>query len=158
ITILIAAQSVLGYFLPPGTNFDIVLRVVILVTLFSAAYNAETIRGALAALPRGQYEAANAMGMDYWTSQRLIILPQAMKISIPGIVGNFIGLFKDTTLVSIIGIYDLVGLFGPLDASTDWKGIYWEFYFIIAVIFFIFCFSMSRYSIWLERRLRTDIR
>ncbi|MDZ4135365.1 MAG: ABC transporter permease subunit, partial [Paracoccaceae bacterium] len=95
ITLLFTASLLLNYFLPPGTNFDIVLRVVIMVTFFSAAYMAETIRGGLAALPRGQYEAADALGLDYWKAQQLIIMPQALKVSIPGIVGNFIGLFKD---------------------------------------------------------------
>ena len=103
ITLLLVASFLLNIFLPPGTNFDIILRVIIMVTLFSAAYMAETIRGGLAALPRGQYEAADALGLDYWQSMRLIIMPQALKISIPGIVNNFIGLFKDTTLVAIIG-------------------------------------------------------
>ena len=103
ITLLLVASFLLNIFLPPGTNFDIIVRVIIMVTLFSAAYMAETIRGGLAALPRGQYEAADALGLDYWKSMRLIIMPQALKISIPGIVGNFISLFKDTTLVAIIG-------------------------------------------------------
>ncbi|KDB04838.1 amino acid ABC transporter permease, partial [Defluviimonas sp. 20V17] len=97
ITLLFTASLLLNYFLPPGTNFDLILRVVIMVTLFAAAYMAEVIRGGLAALPRGQYEAADALGLDYWKAQRLIIMPQALKISIPGIVNTFIGLFKDTT-------------------------------------------------------------
>jgi general L-amino acid transport system permease protein len=100
ITLLFTASLLLQYFLPPGTNFDIILRVIILVTFFAAAYLAEVIRGGLAALPRGQYEAADALGLDYWRAQRLIILPQALKISIPAIVSTFIGLFKDTTLVA----------------------------------------------------------
>jgi general L-amino acid transport system permease protein len=103
ITLLFVASVMLAYLLPPGTTFDLVLRVIIMVTLFASAYIAEVIRGGLAALPRGQYEAADAMGLDYWQAMRLIILPQALKISIPGIVNVFIGLFKDTTLVSIIG-------------------------------------------------------
>ncbi len=102
ITLLFTASLLLNYFLPPGTNFDIVLRVVIMVTLFAAAYMAEVVRGGFAALPRGQYEAADALGLDYWKAQRLIIMPQALKISIPGIVNTFIGLFKDTTLVVFI--------------------------------------------------------
>ena len=106
ITLLFVASTLLNIFMPPGTNFDIILRVVIMVTLFSSAYMAEIIRGGLAALPRGQYEAADSLGLDYWKSQRLVIMPQALKISIPAIVGNFIGLFKDTTLVSIIGLLD----------------------------------------------------
>jgi general L-amino acid transport system permease protein len=158
ITVLLVAQSVIYYFLPPGTDFDIVLRVVILVVFFSAAYMAETIRGGLAALPKGQTEAAQALGMDYWTAQRLIILPQALKISIPGIVNNFIGLFKDTTLVAVIGIYDMLGAVSAIRASTDWQGVNWELFVAVGAVFFVFCFSMSRYSMWLERRLRTDRR
>jgi general L-amino acid transport system permease protein len=104
---LFTASLLLNYFLPPGTNFDLMLRVIIMVTLFASAYIAEVVRGGLAALPRGQYEGADSLGLDYWQSMRLIILPQALKISIPGIVSNtFIGLFKDTTLVVFIGLLD----------------------------------------------------
>ncbi|NOX40672.1 MAG: amino acid ABC transporter permease [Alphaproteobacteria bacterium] len=155
ITLLFVASTLLNYFLPPGTTFDIVLRVMIMVTLFSSAYMAEVIRGGLAALPRGQYEAANALGMDYWKSMRLIIMPQALKISIPSIVGIFIGLFKDTTLVSIIGLMDPLGLSTAIRANAAWNGIVWELYGFIALMFFIFCFSMSRYSMYLERKLQT---
>jgi len=158
ITLLFVASTLLNYFLPPGTTFDIIIRVMIMVTLFSSAYMAEVIRGGLAALPRGQYEAAEAMGMDYWTSMRLIIMPQALKISIPSIVGIFIGLFKDTTLVSIIGLMDPLGLSNAIRANADWNGIVWELYGFIAFMFFIFCFSMSRYSAYLERSLQTDHR
>ncbi len=158
ITLLFTASLLLNYFLPPGTNFDIVLRVIIMVTLFSSAYMAEVIRGGLAALPTGQYEAADSLGLDYWKSQRLIIMPQALKISIPSIVNTFIGLFKDTTLVIFIGIFDILGFTLPIRASTDWNGIYWELFIFIALLFWIVCFSMSRYSQWLERKLRTDNR
>jgi len=158
ITLLFTAQLLLGYFLPPGTSFDLILRVVIMVTLFAAAYIAEVVRGGLAALPRGQYEAADALGLDYWRAQRLIIMPQALKISIPGIVNTFIGLFKDTTLVVFIGLLDPVGLSNAIRASSDWQGIYWELFIFIGAVFFIFCFGMSRYSMYLERRLRTDHR
>ena len=158
ITLLFVASTLLNIFMPKGTNFDIILRVIIMATLFSSAYMAETIRGGLAALPRGQYEAADALGLDYWKAQRLIIMPQALKISIPGIVSNFIGLFKDTTLVSIIGLLDPLGLSNTIRAHTDWVGIYWELFAVIALMFFVFCFSMSRYSMYLERRLRTDHR
>jgi general L-amino acid transport system permease protein len=155
---LFTAQLLLNYFLPRGTNFDLMLRVIIMVTLFSAAYLAEVIRGGLAALPKGQYEAADALGLDYWKAMRLIILPQALKISIPGIVNTFIGLFKDTTLVVFIGMYDPIGLAGTIRASTDWNGVYWEIYAFIALIFFIFCYAMSRYSLYLERKLQRDHR
>ena len=158
ITLLFVASTLLNYFLPPGTSFDLILRVVIMVTMFASAYMAEVIRGGLAALPRGQYEAADAMGMTYWQSMYLIILPQALKISIPGIVNTFIGLFKDTTLVSIIGLLDPIGLANNIRADSAWNGIIWELYGFIAFGFFLFCFGMSRYSMYLERRLQTDHR
>ncbi len=156
ITLLFTASLLLNYFLPPGTNFDIILRVIIMVTLFAAAYMAEVIRGGLAALPRGQYEAADALGLDYWKAQRLVIMPQALKVSIPGIVNTFIGLFKDTTLVVFIGLLDPIGLSNSIRADTNWNGIYWELFIFIGLLFFIFCFGMSRYSQHLERRLKTD--
>jgi len=155
ITLLFVASVLLNFFLPPGTNFDLILRVVIMVTLFSAAYMAEVIRGGLAALPTGQYEAADALGLDYWKAMRLIIMPQALKISIPGIVGTFIGLFKDTTLVSIIGLLDPIGLTASIRGTTDWNGIVWELYLFIALMFWVFTFSMSRYSMYLENKLKT---
>jgi general L-amino acid transport system permease protein len=159
ITLIFTAALLLGYFLPSGTNFDTILRVIILVTFFAAAYLAEVIRGGLAALPRGQYEAADALGLDYWRAQRLIILPQALKISIPGIVSTFIGLFKDTTLVSFVALLDpLRGVTSVVRADLNWKGIYWEPYIFVGAIFFIICFGMSRYSMYLEKKLKTDHR
>jgi len=158
ITLLFVASLLLNYFLPPGTTFDVILRVIIMVTIFSAAYMAEVIRGGLAALPRGQYEAADALGLDYWKAQRLIIMPQALKVSIPGIVGNFIGLFKDTTLVSFISLSDPMQLVSSIRANQEWNGIYWELFIFVGLLFFIFCFSMSRYSMYLENKLKTDHR
>ena len=158
ITLLFVASVLLNLFLPPGTTFDIILRVLIMVTLFASAYMAEVIRGGLAALPKGQYEGADSLGLDYWQAQRLIIMPQALKISIPGIVSTFIGVFKDTTLVSIIGLLDPLGLSNAIRADSNWNGIVWELYGFIAVVFFIFCFSMSRYSMYLERKLETGHR
>jgi general L-amino acid transport system permease protein len=155
ITLLFVASVMLAYFLPPGSSFDLVLRVIIMVTLFASAYIAEVIRGGLAALPRGQYEAADAMGLTYWQAMQLIVLPQALKISIPGIVNVFIGLFKDTTLVAIIGLLDPLGLTTAIRATTEWNGVIWELYGFVALIFFIFCYGMSQYSQHLERRLRT---
>ena len=156
ITLLFVASVLLNYFLPPGTNFDIVLRVIIMVTLFSAAYMAEVIRGGLAGLPLGQHEASASLGLTYWQSQRLVIMPQALKISIPGIVNTFIGLFKDTTLVSIISLRDPVGLASTIRADQTWNGIYWELYVAIGLMFFVVCFGMSQYSQYLERKLKTD--
>lgn len=158
ITLLFVASTLLNIFMPPGTNFDIILRVLIMVTLFAAAYMAEVIRGGLAALPKGQYEGADSLGLNYWQAQRLVIMPQALKISIPGIVSTFIGVFKDTTLVSIIGLLDPLGLSNAIRADANWNGIVWELYGFIAVIFFLFCFGMSRYSMYLERKLQTGHR
>ncbi|MCR8726587.1 amino acid ABC transporter permease [Frigidibacter sp. ROC022] len=158
ITLLFTASLLLNYFLPPGTNFDIILRVIIMVTLFASAYMAETIRGGLAALPKGQYEGADSLGLDYWQAQRLVIMPQALKISIPGIVNNFIGLFKDTTLVTFIGILDILNLTNSIRANSEWHGIYWELYIFVGLMFFITCFTMGRYSKWLEQKLHTDHR
>ncbi|MDG1531243.1 MAG: amino acid ABC transporter permease [Paracoccaceae bacterium] len=155
ITLLFVASVLLNIFLPPGTNFDIILRVLIMVTLFASAYMAEVVRGGLAALPKGQYEGSDSLGLDYWQSQRLVIMPQALKISIPGIVSTFIGVFKDTTLVSIIGLLDPLGLSTAIRADSNWNGIVWELYGFIALVFFVICFSMSRYSMYLERKLKT---
>ena len=155
---LFTAQLLLNYFLPRGTNFDLMLRVIIMVTLFSSAYIAEVIRGGLAALPKGQFEAGDALGLDYWQSMRLVVLPQALKISIPGIVNTFIGLFKDTTLVTFISMFDPMGFAKAIRTDQSWNGIYWEIYFFIAVMFFVFCYAMSRYSMFLERKLQREHR
>jgi general L-amino acid transport system permease protein len=159
ITLLFVASVMLAYFFPPDSTVDLFLRVVIMITMFSAAYIAEVIRGGLAALPKGQYEAADSLGLDYPQAMRLIILPQALKISIPGIVNEAVGLFKDTTLVSVISMFDLVGMIrGPILASSEWNGVYWELFGFAALLFFIVCYGISQYSQWLERRLATDHR
>jgi len=158
ITLLFVASTLLNYFLPPGTSFDLILRVIIMVTLFASAYMAEVIRGGLAALPRGQYEAADALGLNYWQGTRLIVLPQALKISIPGIVNTFIGLFKDTVLVSIVGILDPIGIMQPIRSTSEWNGIVWELPIFVGLVFFVFCFIMSRYSMYFERKLDTGHR
>jgi general L-amino acid transport system permease protein len=158
ITLLFVANSVLAYLFPPGSNLDLILRVVIMVTIFASAYMAEVIRGGLAALPSGQYEAADSLGLDYWKSMRLIILPQALKVSIPNIVSAFIGLFKDTTLVVVIGLMDPIGLIGNIRADSNWNGIVWELFFFVGLFFFLACFGMSRYSQYLERKLATGHR
>jgi general L-amino acid transport system permease protein len=155
ITLLFVASTMLNYFLPPGTTFDLLLRVLIMVTLFSSAYLAEVIRGGLQAIPKGQIEAADSMGLKYWQSMRLIILPQAMKISIPGIVNTFIGLYKDTTLVIIIGLFDPLGMGRASLADTKWQGLSTEIYVFVAIFFFVSCFSMARYSLFLEKKLHT---
>lgn len=155
IALLFVASTMLNYFLPPGTTFDLLMRVLIMVTLFSAAYIAEVVRGGLQGIPRGQVEAADSLGLSYWKAQRLIILPQALKISIPGIVNTFIGLYKDTTLVLIIGMLDPLGIGRASLADAEWAGLAREVYLFIAIFFFLCCFAMSRYSLYLERKLHT---
>jgi general L-amino acid transport system permease protein len=156
ITLLFVASTMLNYFLPQGTTFDLLLRVLIMVTLFASAYMAEVVRGGLQAIPKGQIEAADAMGLKYWSSMRLVVLPQALKISIPGIVNTFIGLYKDTTLVIIIGLLDPLGIGRASLADTKWTGLSNEVYLFVAIFFFVSCFSMARYSLYLENKLQTD--
>jgi len=155
ITLLFVASTMLNYFLPPGTVYALLVRVIIMVTLFASAYMAEVIRGGLQAVPKGQHEAGDSLGLTYWQAHRLIILPQAMKISIPGIVNTFIGLYKDTTLVLIIGMMDLLGLGNASLADAKWAGLANEVYLFVAIFFFISCFGMSRYSLYLEKKLHT---
>lgn len=155
ITLLFVAAVMLSYFVPPGTDFDLLVRVLIMVTLFASGYMAEVIRGGLQAIPRGQYEAAEGMGLKYWRVMQLVVLPQALKISIPGIVNTFIGLYKDTTLVIVIGRLDILGIGNSSLADTKWQGLSTEVYVFVALFFFISCFSISRYSLYLEKKLHT---
>jgi len=157
ITVLFMASVMLPLFTPPGVNFDKLLRALIGVALFSAAYMAENIRGGLQAIPKGQYEAAQALGLGYWKQMRLIILPQALKLVIPGIVNTFISLLKDTSLVYIIGLFDLLGIVRLNFTDTNWAS--WQTpatgLVFAASLFWVMCFSISRYSQFLERRLNT---
>jgi general L-amino acid transport system permease protein len=153
ITILFMASVMLPLFLPQGVNFDKLLRALVGVSLFSAAYMAEVVRGGLQAIPKGQYEAAQALGLSYWKMMGLIVLPQALRIVIPGIVNTLIGLFKDTTLVLIIGLFDLLGIVKAALTDASWIGYASEGYVFAAFCFWIFCFGMSRYSMYVERRL-----
>ena len=155
ITLLFVASTMLTYFLPPGSTFDLLMRVLIMVTLFASAYIAEVVRGGLQGLSSGQYEAADALGLSYWKAHRLVILPQALKISIPGIVNTFIGSFKDSTLVLIIGMMDILGLGRARLNDPEWLGLAPELYIFISLFFFISCFAMSRYSLNLEKKLQT---
>lgn len=160
ITVLFMASVMLPLFLPQGVNFDKLLRALIGVALFEAAYMAEVIRGGLQAIPTGQYEAAKAVGLKFWQMMRLVILPQALKIVIPGIVNSFISLFKDTSLVLIIGIFDLLGIVQANFTDANWASPSTPAtgYVFAALIFWIFCFGMSRYSLYTERRLDTGYR
>ncbi|MBO6816647.1 MAG: amino acid ABC transporter permease [Rhizobiaceae bacterium] len=160
ITVLFMSSVMLPLFLPDGVTFDKLLRALIGVALFSSAYMAEVVRGGMQAIPKGQYEGAMAVGLNYWQSMRMIILPQALKIVIPGIVNTFIGLFKDTTLVSIIGLLDFLGMINLSHSDSSWATPVQAMtsYVFCAFIFFLFCFGMSRYSIYMEHKLNTSHR
>ncbi|WP_322988520.1 amino acid ABC transporter permease, partial [Hoeflea sp.] len=157
ITVLFMASVMLPLFMPQGTTVDKLLRALIGVTLFSSAYLAEVVRGGLQALPRGQYEAAASLGLSYWKSMGLIILPQALKHVIPGIVNTFIALFKDTSLVSIVGIFDLLNTVQSAASDVSWGSPTQAIsgYLFAGFVFWVFCFAMSRYSMYMERRLDT---
>jgi general L-amino acid transport system permease protein len=154
ITVLFMASVMLPLFLPEGMNFDALLRCLIGVSLFASAYMAEVIRGGLQAIPKGQYEAGKSIGLSYWKSMRLIILPQALVISIPGIVNTFIGLFKDTTLVMIVGIFDLLGIISFHFTDPNWTSpqVPITGFVFAGLVFWVFCFAMSHYSKSVERR------
>jgi general L-amino acid transport system permease protein len=155
ITVLFFATYMLPLFLPGGLAINGLLRALIGVALFAAAYMAEVVRGGLQAIPRGQYEGAAALGLGYWQTMGQVVLPQALTLVIPGIVNTFIGLFKDTTLVLIVAIFDLLGQLRAAFTDPNWSTpttLFTGFAFG-AVVYFIFCFSMSRYSQFVERRL-----
>ena len=155
ITVLFMSSVMFPLFLPEGMNFDKLIRALVGVALFSSAYMAEVIRGGLQAIPKGQYEAADALGLSYWKKMGLVVLPQALKLVIPGIVNTFIGLFKDTTLVLIIGLFDLLGAAQLAATNANWLGFSTEAYVFAAALFWICCFGMSRYSMSVERKLET---
>ncbi|WP_341582174.1 amino acid ABC transporter permease [Marinobacter metalliresistant] len=155
ITVLFMASVMLPLFLPEGMNFEKLMRALIGITLWQSAYMAEVIRGGLQAIPRGQYEAADALGLGYWKKTGLIILPQALKMVIPGIVNTFIALFKDTTLVLIIGLFDILGAVQSTITDPAWQNVAIEGYVFVAFCFWVFCFGISRYSQKLERKLDT---
>ncbi len=157
VMVLFMANVMLPLFLPTGWTIDNFLRAVVGVALFASAYMAEVIRGGLQAIPKGQSEGADSLGLSYWQKMRLIVLPQAIKVVIPGIVNTFIGLFKDTSLVSIIGMFDLLNIIRRNFTDTTWitpmtplTGLVFA-----AIIYWIFCFGMSRYSAFMERHLDT---
>lgn len=156
ITILFMASVVLPLFFHDGIEFDKLLRALIGITLFQAAYIAEVVRGGLQAIPRGQYEAYKSLGLSYWQGMILIILPQALKISIPNLVGSFISLFKDTTLVLIIGLFDILAMVTLTTSDTNWLGFEVEGYVFVTFIYWVCCFSMSRYSKAIERKFNTE--
>jgi general L-amino acid transport system permease protein len=154
ITLLFMAIIMAPFFLPEGTRVENVVAVIIGYALFSAAYMAELIRGGLQAIPRGQYDAADAIGLNSLQKMRFIILPQAITIVIPGIVGQFIGSFKSSSLVAIVGLFELLGVVKLIVANEQWLGLRQELYVFVGIIYFIGSFIMSWYSRRLERRLR----
>lgn len=154
ITVLFVASFMLPLWMPPGVGIDVLLRVLVGITLFAAAYMAEVVRGGLQAVPRGQVDAATALGMGYWARQRWVVLPQALATVVPGLVNNFIGIFKDTSLVTIVSLYELTGALDlALNADALWRPYKLEGYLFIGLIYFVFCFALSRFSQRLERRL-----
>ena len=156
ITLLFMASVILPLFFPEGMDFDKLLRALIGVTLFQAAYIAEVVRGGLQAIPKSQYEAADSIGLTYWQSMGLVILPQALKISIPNIVGSFVALFKDTTLILIIGLFDVLAMVTLTTSDPEWLGFETEGYVFVTIIYWIICFSMSKYAQSVENRFNTN--
>jgi general L-amino acid transport system permease protein len=153
ISVLFMASFMFPLFMPQGVTIDVLIRVLAGITLFAAAYLAEVIRGGLQAIPKGQVEAAATLGLSYWQTQRKIVLPQALAIVVPGIMNSFIAIFKDTSLVTIVSLYELTGSLGlALNSDADWRPYKIEGYLFIALIYFAFCFSMSRYSLWVEKQ------
>ncbi|MBZ9557983.1 MULTISPECIES: amino acid ABC transporter permease [unclassified Modicisalibacter] len=153
ITLLFMASLMIQLFFPEGFTIDILLRVLIVLIMFTAAYMAETIRGGLQGIPRGQYEAAKALGFSYWKTMGLIILPQVLRNTIPPLLTQFIGLFKETTLVVVVGVLDIVGIAMSTTSAPEWLGLEHEVYLFLAMFFFTICFALSRYARHLEKQL-----
>lgn len=154
VTVLFMASFMFPLFMPQGLGIDVLVRVLAGITLFAAAYMAEVIRGGLQAIPRGQLEAAATLGLGYWQTQRLVVLPQALAMVVPGLMNNFIAIFKDTSLVTIVSLYELTGALGlALNSDADWRAFKLEGYLFITLIYFGFCFAMSRYSLWVEQQV-----
>lgn len=154
VSVLFMASFMFPLFMPQGFTIDVLIRVLVGITLFTAAYMAEVIRGGLQAIPRGQIEAAATLGLSYWQTQRKIVLPQALAMVVPSIMNNFIAIFKDTSLVTIVSLYELTGSLGlALNSDANWRPYKIEGYLFIAMIYFTFCFAMSRYSGWIEKQL-----
>ena len=156
ITVLFMAAVMFPMFLPDGTFIDKLIRVLIAITLFEAAYMAEVVRGGLQALPKGQYEAAKSLGMGYWRMNVLIILPQALKLVIPGIANTLLALVKDTPLIFVVGLMELAGMIGLAKTNPKWLGMAMEGYVFAGLVFWVICYAMSRYSQRLEKRLSTE--
>ena len=159
ISVLFMASFMFPLFMPQGLTIDVLIRVLVGITLFAAAYLAEVIRGGLQAVPKGQIEAAATLGLSYWQTQRKIVLPQALAMVVPSIVNSFISIFKDTSLVSIVSLYDLTGALDlAIQADANWKPFKLQGYIFIALIYFLFCYAMSRYSQWVEKQVNESKR
>lgn len=157
ISVLFMASFMFPLFMPQGVTIDVLVRVVVGITLFAAAYMAEIIRGGLQAIPKGQLEAADTLGLSYWQTQRKIVLPQALAMVVPSVMNNFISIFKDTSLVTIVSMYELTGALSlALNSDVNWRPFKIEAYLFITVVYFTFCFAMSRYSLWVEKQLSTS--
>ena len=156
ITVLFMSAVMFPMFLPDGTYVDKLIRVLIAITLFEAAYMAEVVRGGLQALPKGQYEAAKSLGMGYWKMHFLIILPQALKLVIPGIANTFLALVKDTPLIFVVGLLELAGMVNLAKTNPKWLGMAMEGYVFAGLVFWVICYVMSRYSQNLEKKLKTE--
>ncbi len=154
LVLLFVAIVMFPLFMPPGIEIDKLLRALLALTILMSAYLAEAVRGALQSIPRGQYEAADALGMSYWQRTRLVILPQALPVALPQITSNFIGLFKETTVLLVIGLFDLLGMVQTAASDPQWlsTGVTATGYLFAAAFFWVFCFAFSRYTAWLERQ------
>ena len=154
ISVLFMASFMFPLFMPQGMTIDVLVRVLVGITLFAAAYMAEIVRGGLQAIPNGQLEAADTLGLSYWQTQRKIVLPQALAMVVPSMMNNFISIFKDTSLVTIVSLYELTGALGlAMNSDVNWRPFKIEAYLFITAIYFSFCFAMSRYSLWVEKKL-----
>ena len=156
ITVLFMSSVMFPMFLPEDFFMDKLVRVIIAISLFEAAYVAEVIRGGLQALPRGQYDAAKSLGMGYWKMHIFVILPQALKLVIPGIANTFLALVKDTPLIFVVGLMEIAGMLGLAKTNPKWLGFAMEGYVFAAIIFWIICYAMSKYSYNLEHKYKTE--
>ncbi|ACB34405.1 polar amino acid ABC transporter, inner membrane subunit [Leptothrix cholodnii SP-6] len=154
ISVLFMASFMFPLLMPSGTSPDVLLRVLVGITLFSAAYMAEIVRAGLQAIPAGQLEAAASVGLGWWQTQRLVVLPQALAAVVPSLMNNFIAIFKDTSLITVVSLYELTGSLGlALSGDPVWRPFKIEGYLFITAIYFVICFAMSRYSLWVEAQL-----
>ncbi len=158
ISVLFMASFMFPLFMPHGMTIDVLIRILVGFTLFTAAYLAEVVRGGLQALPKGQIEAAQSLGLTYWQTTRKIVLPQALRLVVPAIMNTFIGAFKDTSLVTIVSMYDLTGALQLALGDSNWRKFFLEGQLFVAAVYFVCCFAMSRYSRWIERHLNVGTR